>query len=450
MEILQYPAELLSTLAECYVTIGFITAFSGQRFKGWRHGVVITLLVLIQTAYVLFMNSYAIFSYLTIATSFLLTIFTTKLSSKGSWIKRMTSSFVIFFIFTTLDYIIFLAFMAISGDGPDMIQKLSQYNGIRNLYLLINKSLDLIFYLVIRKSLQNFPKIKNSYLVTISAMALIPYLIISYLFASVLEGDIPKMQLAILFSWVIILAFLFLLIYTVYLLTKRQEQEFTNKMLAMTNELMEKNYRQLEQERVNYHRLLHDHSNHLSTLGLLLEDSKTAEAQRYISELLEQNAQLPHLCNSGNHVVDAIINSKAAEAEENIIKLDFQANFGAPTALRGADICAILSNQLDNALEGCCKIETPSERRIDVKVFQKKQFVFFRVRNTVAFDPLRRDAAMTTTKPNAGSLHGYGLQNIRDTAGRYQGHMETSCTDLVFTSLVSIPIEPLDTKATTV
>lgn len=450
MGILQYPAELLSTLAECYVMIGFITAFSGQRFNGWRHGAVITLLVLVHTAYALFMNSYAIFSYLTIATAFLLTIFTTKLSSKGSWIKRMTSSFVIFFIFTTLDYIIFLAFMAISGDGPGTIEKLSQYNGIRNLYLLINKSLDLIFYLIIRKSLQNFPKIKNSYLVTISAMALIPYLIISYLFSSVLEGDIPKMQLAILFSWVIILAFLFLLIYTVYLLTKKQEQDYTNKMLAMTNELMEKNYYQLEMERTNYRRHLHDHNNHLTTLKLLLEDDSLAEVKRYISELMEQSAQLPHLCNSGHHVVDAIINSKAAEAQENGIKLDFQASFTIPTALSGADICAILSNQMDNALEACRKIEVPNERRITVKVFQKPPYTFFRVQNTVAFDPLQRDAAMKTTKPNAGCLHGYGLQNIRDTAGRYQGHMETSCNNLVFTSLVSIPIEPLDTKKTTV
>ena len=58
-------------------------------------------------------------------------------------------------------------------------------------------------------------------------------------------------------------------------------------------------------------------------------------------------------CHSENDIIDAIINCKAAEADRDHIEFEFNADFHLPTSLSSIDICGVLSNQIDNALEAC-------------------------------------------------------------------------------------------------
>ena len=77
------------------------------------------------------------------------------------------------------------------------------------------------------------------------------------------------------------------------------------------------------------------------------------------------------------------------------------------------DICGVLSNQIDNALEAEGRL-----RKVIVEIRQKECFAFFTVKNTAAENPLLKNPELASTKMNSDHLHGWGIKNIRDTVER--------------------------------
>lgn len=114
-----------------------------------------------------------------------------------------------------------------------------------------------------------------------------------------------------------------------------------------------------------------------------------------------------------------------------------------PTNIAPIDISTILGNQLDNAIEACQKIADSENRQINVHIYQQVGSVaVFQVSNTVVEDPFLHNADLHTTKDNSNSLHGMGLQNIRETAEKYQGILENSYRNGKFISSVLLYFTP--------
>ena len=67
------------------------------------------------------------------------------------------------------------------------------------------------------------------------------------------------------------------------------------------------------------------------------------------------------LCRCGNDIIDAVINTKLREAEQKEITLDFRIILKDLSAFEQADICAILSNQIENAFEACEAVPPPKK-----------------------------------------------------------------------------------------
>jgi sensor histidine kinase regulating citrate/malate metabolism len=83
------------------------------------------------------------------------------------------------------------------------------------------------------------------------------------------------------------------------------------------------------------------------------------------------------------------------------------------------DICTILSNALDNAIEACRGAEDGTDRNITVKCVLKNDTQVISISN-----PSRgADPQLKTTKEDK-ELHGFGLNNIRRTVEGMGGTME--------------------------
>ena len=98
-------------------------------------------------------------------------------------------------------------------------------------------------------------------------------------------------------------------------------------------------------------KLFHDLHNHLSVLRRLLAQDKSAEAVGVSRQLQAPLSALTERVWTGDEIVDVLIASKAQAAEAAGIRFTAEVEFPAHSNLRGADLCAILGNLLDNALE---------------------------------------------------------------------------------------------------
>ena len=78
-------------------------------------------------------------------------------------------------------------------------------------------------------------------------------------------------------------------------------------------------------------------------------------ALKYLDDLGTPIKTLIEKTWTSNEVIDVIINSKLEKMNEYGIHSNFNVEFPSNSNIQSQDICAILSNLLDNAIEACEK-----------------------------------------------------------------------------------------------
>ncbi|MBS5002383.1 sensor histidine kinase, partial [Holdemania filiformis] len=97
----------------------------------------------------------------------------------------------------------------------------------------------------------------------------------------------------------------------------------------------------------------HDYHNHLQNLKAQLRMNQIEEAKNYLNSLEQDLEDVYELVDSGNLNVDAILNSKLSMAIKKEIALDYKATVPSQLTVADLDLCVILGNLIDNAMEAC-------------------------------------------------------------------------------------------------
>ena len=154
----------------------------------------------------------------------------------------------------------------------------------------------------------------------------------------------------------------------------------------------------------------------------LLEREENDAAVKRAEQAIARMDGAQHFC--AHQVVDALLLSKARRCEEEAIRLDVQLSIPSTAFLPGADLCAVFSNALDNAIDACTKV-AEGERFIDLKAHVKGGFLVVKVANSCqreAGGPIRADKG---TRPFRGlSEHGWGLLIMESVAKRHDGSFD--------------------------
>lgn len=175
----------------------------------------------------------------------------------------------------------------------------------------------------------------------------------------------------------------------------------------------------------------HDINNHLSILDDMLQRQKYIEARKYISELTESVSMTPIICDTGNTVVDSIVNYSFRNAKEQNVTVSVTARIPEQFEINIADISAILSNLLDNAITATMKLS--EERFVEVKLSYSKERLFIFIRNTYDGFVAYENGRIVTTKTDKTS-HGIGIEAVRKITERYDGCLSIEHDEKYFSS----------------
>ena len=123
--------------------------------------------------------------------------------------------------------------------------------------------------------------------------------------------------------------------------------------------------------------------------------------------------------NTGSAVIDAVINRRLEVcAEKNIeMKCLIDTRFVSDNDV---DVSILLSNLLDNAIEGCSGIDYP---QIELIVKRKKSLTYITVKNSIVRSVLNENPKLKTRKKDK-SAHGYGIRSIKNIAEKYNGSVD--------------------------
>ena len=175
----------------------------------------------------------------------------------------------------------------------------------------------------------------------------------------------------------------------------------------------------------------HDYNNLKIGLNNLLETGQIDEAIKYLNSSDEKFKAQYQLINTGNTIVDAIFSDKQSEIIQNNIKIKFNGIIPYD-ALEIADLCVVLGNSLDNAVEACAKISENIEKIIEIEVKKNRELLLIQMKNPIHDKVNINNNTVKTTKENA-EVHGIGFYSINNIVKKYDGFYEIESDDTHFT-----------------
>ena len=257
--------------------------------------------------------------------------------------------------------------------------------------------------------------------------------------------DIPDDTL---YMWTI-LAVVLMMSVLVFNINRQYEVEKELAQLKSEQaELLERDYTAINSTYQVNAKLFHDFHNHIGVLRQLLTCEKYGEAVRYLDELQAPVQNLTATVWTGDETADYLINSKTAAAEANGIRFQVQVEYPRHTNIRSVDLCTILGNLLDNALEAARQVTNPEGQYVALTVRRINQMLVIKVENRFSATPVWENGELKTTKTETG-LHGWGLKSAQTAAEKYDGTVQTSVSGGVFRAVATLSyqgIEPSNTE----
>ena len=159
------------------------------------------------------------------------------------------------------------------------------------------------------------------------------------------------------------------------------------------------------------------------------------ELRAYLSALNDDLARVDPVLKTGNLMVDAILNSKLSLIRTRGVAVSAKAALPPEVRVPPVDLCAIVGNLLDNALEACLRQGEGQERFIRVYMGVLKEQLYISVVNTMAGGRAR---ALRSEK---GEGHGLGLGRVDGLVGKLGGFVNRQREEGVFATEILLPLQ---------
>lgn len=309
---------------------------------------------------------------------------------------------------------LWLSTLSALGGGMDILNQLVSVPGLPRMgMIVVIKGSSSLILLLLKKTLKRFAEneIKGKQIFIISICGLLGAYYLTF-------QTLHAFHYKLTGVWLLLMAICILLMFVFYFVVSTKQEKMKADIAQMRNQMLENNYHSVSNLYESNAKLYHDLNNHLNVLYQLLEDGNSNKAKDYISEISKPISALQKITWTGVDVVDVVINSKLQIMKEKGILADVNVEFPENTGILPNDMCTILSNLLDNAIEAAEKVE--GEKTISLTIRRINHFIMIKVTNPYLGERNWKGDVLATTKGNK-RIHGWGLQSVKSTVEKYNG-----------------------------
>ena len=211
-----------------------------------------------------------------------------------------------------------------------------------------------------------------------------------------------------------------------------EEQRQMKRQLTMQVEHL----RQINQKVEESAKLRHDFRHHLRTLMALAGEGRCGELENYIRGITEINEGTRIGRLTDNIELDALVQYYSNLAQSSDIQ--FRARLQLPAELNfpAVDLCGLLGNLLENAVEACQRQQTGDKTIFIAGRIQDGQLEFV-VDNSFHGELKTRGGKYLSSKRNG---FGLGISSVLETVERYDGVINLYADKKGFHAEMSLPI----------
>lgn len=226
----------------------------------------------------------------------------------------------------------------------------------------------------------------------------------------------------------------------IYIQENQRYENYLNEELSSISNVFHSQYEQYEAYKESSQlidRKFHDLKHQLEAIEL---EESSQKRQDYVNQLKEDLSKYQANIKTGNAIADVILTRKNAYCIENNITFTCIMDGTLLNFMETMDLCSLLGNTLDNAIESTMTLVEQEKRLINLRVRKKANFVLYSVENYSETSLDYENDLPKTTKKNK-DYHGYGLKSTAYIAEKYNGNLSIKYEDNWFKLNVLIPVE---------
>lgn len=417
MNIWMMLFQVFNAVSAIYIYCLFFGAFSEKREFKSRNLALIGLAI-IWSAVLIFMPA----STIRMIIIFLL-ILLLSFVYRNDWYKNLLLSLLVFCLPALIEIIVVMTItiLGISVSEAD-----------QNIYLvigtLISKVLTFTCIQFVRSGKHKLRNISIWYYLTFGLLAicstLISIIVLDYVF---LNHRILLKIIAIISVWLLIGADVLIF----YVIDRIHNLHIAEQNLLISQKLLKEqkiHYENVIDEQKHIAKIKHDIKN--SLIGVLSEynngnDSYAKQKLEFMfEEINRQGADI--MCK--DVALNTVLTIKKNDATQNGIKLEYIDNISSQINIDPIDLCVMIGNLLDNAIEAC-KLISRKEKFISVFTASSTNNLIVSVKNDISN---KVDTNNLTTSKSNKKHHGLGLSRVRELVEKYNGNIDINCTDSSF------------------
>jgi len=235
--------------------------------------------------------------------------------------------------------------------------------------------------------------------------------------------------------WIWLYAIILTVIFIVACIMNHKRQE--DKYYAYQNKVMESQLEEMNHIYLTMRGWRHDYHNHMQKIRAHLALGEYREVDKYINLMETELSEIDFTYKTGNTGVDAMLNSKLTLAGKNGLHIKCDAVLPKEISINQVDLCVLLGNLIDNAIEACGKLEKQENRFLRIYMCVRRQQLYISVSNATNEVIRKLDKEYITNKRGN---HGHGLKRIDLIVDKYQGYINRQNEPGVFATEVMLPL----------
>ncbi|WP_322385980.1 sensor histidine kinase [Clostridium perfringens] len=207
---------------------------------------------------------------------------------------------------------------------------------------------------------------------------------------------------------------------------KYKEYKFDFKLKILERQL---NYQKKYYEKVmdNYDeakKAFHDMNNHIIVIKYFLENKDYNNMNEYIKSLSKKivTNNDKNICK--NKIINAICVEKSDICKSEEINISFDIVINKELNIDDLDLCIIVGNLIDNAIEACEKINNKKIQKV-IQVSSRVYLnqIYIKVINSKNNKLKKHNCKFLTSKKDKKN-HGIGLENVKESVYKNDGEIE--------------------------
>ena len=423
MDLFWMIFELVVNLFQSAIVLQTIRAILKDKRTGKKANLAYILFVAILFLELSFVNFIVPFEGIGIIISILIIYIYSLINLKGTFMQKMFWSIFVMLLIMGITIVVLSIEGCIIGKGylNLVIQKdLYRFVGVVIIQIVL---FYLTRFMIKRTKKDSTYSLKwNEWfvLLIIPVISIFTMSVVSLMIINI-EDQLSPMQH--IFSILSILGILMTnsLVYVLYVnMQKDHAKQLEYSILQQAFKSQEKSVEETKILYQSVRSIRHDLKQHFQVALTMLHSGKINEAVDYMEKY--NDTVLDGISNKvfcDNDVVNYIINSKSKICSDRHIKIYIYIANEIPE-FSDLDLCVLLGNALDNAIEG---VSGEGNNEIYLELRNVDNFFMISVKNTIINSVLEYNPNLISTK-NEKELHGLGILSMKEVVQKYNGSIE--------------------------